>query len=390
MEHKPKTFGGALLVGGTAIGAGMLGLPIATANGGFLPAAMIYLVCWLFSICTGLLLLEAVMWMPRGANIISTARKLLGPWGRAVAWFLYLFLFYSLTIAYITAGGGVVKALFAGGIPFALSALIFTVIFASFVYVGTRAVDRFNKVLMAGLIISYFAFLATGYTAVDYSRLTRFHFGSALMALPIIFTSFSFQGLIPSLVSYFHHDAKPARRAIIYGASIPFVVYILWDILIKGIVPVDALLHARAEGWTAVQPLREYLGTSMVYGFGQALAFFTLTTSFLGVTLGLLDFLADGFKLHKRTHGSRLGLCLLVFIPPLVISIYNPDIFFLALNYAGGIGCVLLLGLLPVLMVWSGRYRLKLEGGERQLPGGKALLCLLVVFIVFELVITFI
>ena len=387
MTKKGSTIGGALLVAGTAIGAGMLGLPIATAAGGFVPAVIIYLVCWLFSICTGLLMYEALLWLPKDVNIVTMSKKLLGNWGRLLAWFLYLFLFYSLSIAYVTAGGGVVTALLGDVIPTSLGMLIFTAIFGVFVYLGVRAVDRLNTVMMAGLIVSYFAFIVVGVSGVDLKRLAVWDFSKALLALPIIFTSFSYQGLLPSLVHYLHRDSKAVRTAIIVGTSLPFVVYIIWDVLIKGIVPLDVLIHARAQGLTAVQPLRQVLGLSMVYGLGQALAFFCVVTSFLGVTLGLFDFLADGFKLQKKGI-SRVGLTALVFGPPLLIAATNPHLFFTALNYGGGFGCVLLLGLLPILMVWRGRYALKLEGGSHQLFGGKPMLVLLLLFVIFEVIIT--
>ncbi|HKZ00308.1 MAG TPA: aromatic amino acid transport family protein, partial [Rhabdochlamydiaceae bacterium] len=51
--------GGILLVAGTSIGVGMLALPVATAAGGFVPSLLIYLICWIFMMCTGLLILEA-------------------------------------------------------------------------------------------------------------------------------------------------------------------------------------------------------------------------------------------------------------------------------------------------------------------------------------------
>ena len=89
-----KAIGGALLVAGTAIGAGMLALPVVPGMGGFRPATLIFLICWIFSACTGLLLLEICLWMPNDANIISMAHHLLGPIGKVAAWLLYIFLFY--------------------------------------------------------------------------------------------------------------------------------------------------------------------------------------------------------------------------------------------------------------------------------------------------------
>jgi tyrosine-specific transport protein len=92
----------------------------------------------------------------------------------------------------------------------------------------------------------------------------------------------------------------------------------------------------------------------------------------LGVSISLMDFLADGLHV-KKTPLGRLGLSLLTFAPPLYFAISYPRIFFIALGYAGGFGVAILLGLLPALMVWSGRYRLGLSGAY-QAPGGKAAL----------------
>ena len=69
-------FGGSLLIAGTMVGVGMLALPVATGEGGFFPAVAIYLLCWLFMLCTGLLLLEVCSWMPKEANLITMAERL--------------------------------------------------------------------------------------------------------------------------------------------------------------------------------------------------------------------------------------------------------------------------------------------------------------------------
>ena len=67
--HIVHTFGhllgGTLLIAGTSIGVGMLALPVATASGGFIPSIVVYLICWLFMLSSGLLILEACIWMPK-------------------------------------------------------------------------------------------------------------------------------------------------------------------------------------------------------------------------------------------------------------------------------------------------------------------------------------
>ncbi|MCH9631015.1 MAG: Tyrosine-specific transport protein [Chlamydiia bacterium] len=388
-ESSKKVAGGALLVAGTAIGAGMLALPVVTAAGGFIPSCFIYLICYLFSVATGLLFLEVCYWMPQNANLVSMAYHILGPVGRVFAWILYIFLFYSLTIAYVSGGGAFVTFAFNNTIPMWAGTLIFTGAFATCVFIGTKVVDRVNFLLMIGLIGTFLLFIILGTGHVKLENIVRSHGMSALFALPVMFTSFSYQGIIPSLHTYLDRDPKKVRSAILIGTAIPFVSYIIWEFLILGLVPIDGvngLAHAKDQGWNAVEPLRYLLNKSWLSNVGQAFAFCALTTSFLGVTLGLLDFLSDSLQIKKEGL-KKLFLCALIYIPPFIIATINPNIFLRALGYAGGIGCVLLLGFMPTVMVWVGRYRKNYTTVAKQLSGGKVMLCTLFAFIAFELVI---
>ena len=382
---KRKVLQGSALIGGTAIGAGMLALPIASAQAGFLPAIFVYVVCWLFSLITGLLMLEVSMKMPKNANLISMAGKYLGPVGKAAAWILYIFLFYSLTLAYVTAGGNAVASVFK--LPHLLGMLIFTTVFGGSVYLGHRATHRINVALMVGLVLSYILFIVMGVGHVEVDLLKHVEFKYMVMALPIVFTSFSYQGTVPSLVTYLNHNRKMARLSIIIGSTLPFAVYIVWDLLIKGIIPVDGLLAAKAAGLTAVDPLRQALPGAPITLVGLCFGFFAVTTSFLGVSMGLFDFLSDGLKM-KQEGWRRLFLIGLVYLPPMAIAMVDPSIFFKALEYAGGIGCVLLLGLIPVMMVWMGRYVRRDMAQSMEVAGGRVLLAILVLFMLFEVGVT--
>lgn len=386
-----RIIGGTLLVAGTSIGAGMLALPVVTALGGFLPAFFIYLLCWAFMSCTGLLLLELCLKLPPDANLVSMAAAYLGKPGKYFAWALYLFLFYCLTIAYISGGSGLLNDWLGGKLPLWSTELIFVFFLVPFVYAGARMVDRLNLFLMAGLIISYLAFIALGFPHVKFSQLESANWRASLFALPVIFTSFSYQGIIPSLTSYLHRDAKQIRIAILAGTSLAFLIYLLWEFLILGIVPVEGefgLSQAKDLGQTAVAPLKYHIPNGPITAIGGAFAFFAITTSFLGVTLGLLDFLADGLTLPKKGI-RKFFLALLTFAPPAAIAFLNPNLFITALIYAGGIGCALLLGLLPILMVWVARYRHSQHTSPLQLPGGKPLLSLLLIFLLLELSLEF-
>lgn len=381
MKH---ILGGIFLVAGTSIGAGMLALPVVTAAGGFVPAFFVYLLCWLFMTSTGLLLLELCLKLPPDANLVTMANAYLGLPGKIFAWALYLFLFYCLSIAYVSGGAGLLHAW--TGIDLPICQLLFVGILGAFVYFGARTVDRINLVLMAGLILTYLAFVFLGMPHVNLERLIPTNWSASILALPVIFTSFSYQGIIPSLTTYLKRDARRIRIAIIGGTSLAFFIYLLWEFLILGIIPLEGLQQAKELGQTAVAPLKDHVAALNITFIGQAFAFFAIATSFLGVTLGLFDFLADGLSMPKKGI-RKLLLAAITFLPPLAISLSSPNLFIVALVFAGGIGCALLLGFLPTLMVWIARYRHEGHSSTPQLFGGRAMLSLLFLFVLFELLV---
>lgn len=387
MHSKGSIFGGALLVAGTSIGGGMLALPVLTSLAGFLPSLVVYLLCWLFMASTGLLFLEISQWMKGEANIISMAERTLGKPGKYFAWVVYLFLFYCLTVAYMVGCGNILVELSQYHLPDWIGPLLCAILFTPLILISTRWVSHLNMWLVGGLAVSFFGFVFLGFQYVQPQLLQHSDWSHSLKVLPIAFTSFAYQGIIPTLATFMHHDAKSIRKSILIGSFIPLIAYTIWEWLILGIVPFEGangLKEALQQGQNAVHPLKYFLYNDSVYWLGQAFAFFALVTSFLGVSLGLRDFLADGLSIQKDLKGKFI-LALLVLFPPLVIATSYPHIFLIALDYAGGFGCALLLGLLPVVMIWRGRYFLNLPYNP-QLMGGKVVLTILGLFVSIELI----
>jgi tyrosine-specific transport protein len=381
--------GGTLLIAATTIGVGMLGLPIATGPGGFVPATFIYILTWFFMLCTGLLLLEVCTWMPDEANLITMTHRLLGPVGKAVCWVVYLFLFFTAMIAHVSGGGStlvdVLNLSFGLAMPQSVAMAVYVLIFSPIVYLGTKSVDRFNLLMMTGVLITYVLFIVLAAGKVDMDLLKYADWSKAWPALPVLFTAFTYQLIIPTLMTYMKRDVKKVRLSIILGSSIPLVVYLIWELLILGIIPVDALIEAKARGDTAVMPLKELLQNPWVFKIGSWFAFLVLTTSYIALSLAFLDFVADGLKIKKEGF-KKVALCMGIFIPPMAVAMLYPDIFIVALEYAGGISCALLFGLLPPVMVWVGRYLKKYQHQNVQVPGGKLVLTGLMLFTFVELI----
>lgn len=388
----PNSFGrvlrGTLLISGTTIGGGVLGLPVLTSLGGFVPAMVMFFLCWAFMTATGLLALEAYMWQKGDPNLVTMSENTLGRPGKIFTWAIYIFFFYCLSVAYTLGCGKLVVAVSGGTLPSEWGPIVFTALFAPLVYAGAKVIGRLNVFLMVGLIGFYFIFVFLGVPYVNTENLEHTNWLMSLKAMPIAFASFGFHGIVPTLGRYLNKNLRDCRIAIIVGSLIPLIAYITWDWLILGIVPLEGeggLREALALGNTAVEPLKQVLNNPNIYIVGQCFAFFALVTSFLGVTLGLRDFLADGLGIEKDAKG-RIAACVMIFVPVLMISATYPHIFLVALDYAGGFGASLLLGLLPILMVWSGRYHLHLPKQESALPGGRFLLSILICFVAVELI----
>lgn len=381
-------FGAILLITGCCIGAGMLGLPVISAVAGFKPSLAMFILSWIFMTTTALLLLEVNLWFSDEVSIISMANRTLGMAGKIVGWICFVFLFYALGVAYIAGSGelisGFIHQLTGFDIPQGVGSLIVCAIFGVFVYLGTQAVDMFNRLLMAGLVLTYILLVMLGSSHVEAENLRFQNWSAAALVLPVMIISFGFHNLVPSLTTYLNKDVKRLRLAIICGSCLALVVYLIWEWLILGLVPVNAeggFLQVVDEGSMATELLKNAVGASWVVDVAQYFAFFAILTSFLGNSLSFVDFLSDGLKIKKDALGKIL-LCLLVIVPPYVLSLLYPRVFLMALNYAGAFGAVILFGILPALMVWAGRYREGL-GTKPVVPGGKFVLLGIIAFAVW-------
>lgn len=381
MKWHNKMLGGILLVSGTTIGAGMLALPVATGMSGFIPSILLFVLYWMFMTFTAFLMLEVNLWMGSDTNLISMAQRTLGKWGAGFSWIVYLFLLYALTTAYIAGSGpivvDVVKSLTGYELPEWAGAIPLLVIFGFFVYKGTKAVDRVNQILMLGLAIAFVALIIflTPYVKVDLLKYRDWNY--LWVGVSVVATSFGFHIIIPSLTTYMERDIKKLKQVIFIGSLIPLVVYCFWIFLTLGIIPLKGehgVVQGYQQGANGAHLLTAFLGHPAIAMIARFFSFFAIVTSFLGVSLSLSDFLADGLNI-KKTRSGRLLLYFLTFLPPLLFTLMDPRAFLSALEYAGAFGVVILLGLLPALMAWSGRYYKGFTSSYR-VPGGKIALIL--------------
>lgn len=386
-----KLIGGIFLIIGTSLGAGMLALPVATASTGFFTSSFVLLGCWLVMTSGALLILEVSLSLPDNNNMISMAGATIGRVGQMVAWIVYLALLYALVSAYTSGGADVVQYLLGLlhiHLPIKYNAVIFAIILGYVVYRDVSSVDFVNRIIMS---IKFLALLSLIFLILPHVKPASLALGQtryALSMVTIAITSFGYATIIPTLRTYFQGNIQKLKQAILVGSIIPLLCYLAWDLVVLGSIPHAVLLAAKASQTPTSDLTRAIVRHASLPVITDVVRVFTsvcMFTSFLGVSLCLTDFWADGLKLPKAGL-HRFTIMGLTFGLPLILVLFKPDIFLMGLNYAG-IFCVILLVLLPALMAWFGRYSRHGIITNHILPGGR--LALLLVMLVAICIIGF-
>lgn len=377
-----RTLGSIFIVAGTTIGAGMLAMPLAAAGVGFGVTMAMLIILWLMMCYTALLLVEVYQYNNSGDGFGTLAKRYLGAKGHLLTGLTMLFLMYALVAAYISGGGELVlislNEYFNLNLPSITGPLAFTVIGGGVVCVGTHSVDMINRGLFTAKIIFLVIMLTIMIPHVKTANLLTLPLvqGLTLSAIPVIFTSFGFHGSIPSIVKYMNGDIAKLRKIFIIGSAIPLVVYILWQFATLGAISSTTFVGiiANESGINGLlQAVKEVVNTPTVEISMRLFSALALATSFLGVALGLFDYLADLFK-HRNGISGRLQTGFITFLPPLMFALFYQKGFIIALGYAAIALSVLAL-LIPVMLVIQTRKR---HTDGYRVPGG--ILGLIIVF----------
>ena len=354
-----KTVGSTLLVAGTMIGAGMLAMPLTSAGIGFGFTLVLLLGLWALLTFSALLFVELYQTAESDAGIGTLAEQYFGKAGRIIATAVLIIFLYALIAAYVSGGGSLLKDLLPESFGDKVSILLFTVIFGSFIVIGTHSVDKINRVLFFVMLAAFAVVLSLMLPEIKFDNLMATPIDNALIisASPVFFTAFGFHGSIPSLNKYLDGNVKALRISILAGSAITLCAYILWQMSTHGLLTQNEFLQILKEDATLnglVKATLAITGSNMIAGAVKLFSTLALVTSFLGVGLGLLECIEDLLKRSFNISAGRISLGLMTFIPPLVFALFYPEGFILALGYAGQMFAFYAV-VLPVSLVWKAR-----------------------------------
>ncbi|WP_252179169.1 aromatic amino acid transport family protein [Endozoicomonas sp. 4G] len=386
-EQEGSLLGGTVIVAGTAIGAGMFSLPVATSGMWFGYSIILMLLTWFCMYSSALYLLETNLRFPRGASFDTMAQATMGNIGRILNGASVAFLCYILTYAYISGGSSIItyslKSVAGITLTAGTASLIFAVVLAVIVFAGTRAVDRVSTVLLGGMIIT---FLGTSGGLVGAAQPAKLFPGLSLseaipyslVAISFLAVSFGMQTAVPSLTKYYNRDGRKVRNALLWGSLLTLAIYVLWQVAVFGNIDRGEFPAIIAAGGNIGNIMEALAGTGLDLKVSSLLQLFSnmaVASSFLGVALCLFDYISDLFGFSDDFLG-RLKTAAVTFVPPTVLGVLLPNGFIKAIGFAGLV-MVIFCVLSPVLMAWIGRQ--KSDEGY-QVPGGMPRMVLVFAF----------
>ena len=394
-QKSPSLLGGAMIIAGTAIGAGMLANPTSTAGVWFIGSILALIYTWFCMTTSGLMILEANLHYPTGSSFDTVVKDLLGKGWNAINGLSVAFVLYILTYAYITSGGGITQHLLnqtfsspesAVEIGRTPGSLIFCVVLAAFVWLSTKAVDRFTTILIGGMVIAFFLSTASLLGSVKSEVLfntiaegDQQYLPYLLTALPVCLVSFGFHGNVPSLVKYYNRDGKRVMKSIFIGTGLALVIYILWQFSIQGNLPRTEFAPVIEKGGDVsalLEALHKYIETDYIAVILNFFAYMAIASSFLGVTLGLFDYIADLLKFDDSLAG-RTKTTLVTFLPPLLLSLQFPYGFVIAIGYAG-LAATIWAAIVPALLARASRQ--KFPNATYKVYGGSFMIGFIILF----------
>ena len=373
-----------MIIAGTVIGAGMLANPTATSGVWFTGSLAVLLYTWFSMLSSGLMILEVNTHYPHGASFDTMVKDLLGPAWNVINGVAVAFVLYLLTYAYIFVGGDLTAkglgSAVGSDVSLTVGQLVFFGILAFCVWASARLVDRFTSVLIGGMVLTFI--WATGGLIAD-AKLpvlfdTQAPAGTSYWiyisaALPVCLASFGFHGNVSGLFDYFRGDAKKVARSLWLGTLVALVIYALWQFAVQGNLPrsqFGPVIAAQDNVAALLAALAQVAGSGLVRVL-SLFSYMAIASSFLGVTLGLLDYLTDLFGFGTSRAG-RSKAAALTFLPPLVACLLFPTGFVLAISYVG-FAATVWTAFVPALLLYACRKKFG-EGKGYRVYGGKWLM----------------
>ncbi len=389
-KKEPSILVGGFVLGGAMIGAGMFSLPTIMAGAWFINSVVILLVVCFFMFHSGIYILECISKYGSGTNYFYISKELLPKWACYIANAALIFVLYILIYAYISAAGSVIKeaaSIYGFDVNLRLIFVIFTFILGASIWWSGIGASRLTSIfLLIKIILFILAFSGLFLIVKTDLLLTIPSKESQLTLLPFIFiiipyaiTSFGYHGNVCSLYKLYHENERKVVKSCIIGCLLALVLYFLWVLGTMGNLPRPEFLTIINKGGNLdafIESLYSVLNSQHIATFLLWFSISAVFCSFLGVAIGLFDYILASLNFQDNSSG-RMKSALLCFLPPLILCMLFPNGFLIAIAYAGMAACIWAI-ICPAVMALKARERF--PNSRFKVWGGKGLIYAVITF----------
>lgn len=361
---KNKVLGSTLIIAGTAVGAGMLAMPLTSAQMGFGLTFVLLFLLWILLTYTALLYAEVHQHDKNDAGIASLTEKYFGKNGRLFVNFILLFFMYAVLTAYVTGSGDLLFGLLPesmmgnGDLARKISSLMFSIGFGLIVTLGISVADVTNRISFSFKVLVFIAILFLLFNKVSLPNLQASPTNNLLFfsAMPVFFMTFGFHICTPTINEYLEGDNKKVKLACFLGSTGIFIIYIVWQFATHGVLEQSTLIEILNKDPSLNGLIEAFKVTTGSNHLGEIIRIFSilaLITSYIGVALGLSSAVKD-LLMHFNLRHDRITIGLITFLPPIIVGFTYPKIFLSAFAFAGIIFAFIGV-ILPVLLTYKAR-----------------------------------
>ncbi|KAL3800300.1 hypothetical protein HJC23_003596 [Cyclotella cryptica] len=378
-------FSSSALLCGTALGSGLLFLPTAIAQAGYLPTIVATLIAWAYMTISALLTAELLInrcgetGRVRNVGLLELYSEFLGPNFGKVAALGFVVVSYVMMGVYFGEGGDFIAQLFqlsadgaaaardgselstmattltaapemASTVTAATASILQTsfasrTLFASLMAVFLATASKYGAVqrvmtniLVPSTLLAFVIAIATAFPTADFSVLldsSHQHPELVLNAFPLLFMSWTYHGVVPRVVYNLEADKNKITKAIVGGSTTALLMYLIWNAVVLGNVLgdkslVDATAAAAAAAASASNAaITDPINLTRDLPIQPSIALVSelaVITSLIGVVLGFVNEFYDAIgALPSQSYGpkddKKWQVALLTLTPPVVCSI---------------------------------------------------------------------
>jgi len=358
-----KTLTGVSIIVGSAIGAGILGIPYVVMKSGFTIGLIHLVLIAVMLLITMLYLGEIALRTRESHQLTGYAEKYLGKKGKITMFIAFAFGIYAALLAYMIGEGESFSHLIFNNPDYSIYfGIAFWILMSILTFQGLKALEKGEKIGVILIIILIVGIAIFAVNKIDINNLTYNNPQNALIPFGVILFAYLGFAALPEVEEELGKDKHLMKKTIIISYITIFLVYTIFALIVLG--------------WKgAATPPLATLALGKIF---ILLGILTMFTSYFALSIALIDTLRFDYKLSKNK--SWLITTMTPLILYLLLMFTNNSSFTTVL----GIGGVISGGLTAILILLMVPKAKKLgdEKPHYQIPYSKILTTILIIIFI--------